>query len=170
MLRGTCKLLGDTPASSDAPERSLMQSTRPTARPRVLSARTPEDRNAPSRGLNDARLLGGSSRLEQKRSARSRTTRDHRRCRFADCRFGLPPTLSSRGVTALHPSGNPEASATLRRGPVRSRAQRQCRSAKMSSGGPRRARVSRAAVIGVREVLSRGQSASLTVMLGPVRL
>jgi hypothetical protein len=47
----------------------------------------------------------------------------------AGCSFGLPATLSSRGVTALHPPGNPAASASLRRDPVRSRAQRHRRSA-----------------------------------------
>jgi hypothetical protein len=62
---------------------------------------------------------------------------------------GLSPTLSSRGVTALHPHGNPEASASQLRDPVRRRAQPQCRSATTSSSHPEAARISRAAVSSV---------------------
>jgi hypothetical protein len=69
--------------------------------------------------------------------------------------IGLP-----RRVTPLHPPGNPEASASQRRDPVRSRAQRQCRSDTMSSSSPRRARISRAAVIGVHARLPQPRARS----------
>jgi hypothetical protein len=75
-------------------------------------------------------------------------------------RFGLSPTLSSRGVTALHPHGNPEASASQRRDPVRQHA--QCRSATTSSSHRGGARISRAAVISVDAgMLQRGRRSSV---------
>ena len=64
------------------------------------------------------------------------------------------------GVRAPYPPCNPEASASLRRDPVRSRAQRQCRSDAMSSSRPRRARISRAAVMSVRARLPQPRGSS----------